>query len=278
MGKKKPLKQSPILKKNLVQEVRLSNDPREVKSPLPSVRNYPEDNNPEWLIGLDGEGDKVKAPPTGTASSITLTGAVTGSGSLENPISTALSTPLNAQSSRIINVSSPVNTTDAANKSYVDSQSGGGGGIQDCLIADFGTNWPPELTVNQVIKWSGIQSSSGTLIKRLNDTTFELEPGHTYELAAWVPVSTDQADPATGVHWMWFIQSSGPAIGLAIGIQGAAQVDSGNWGEHEDFRPALALLSVSDNPVQVYVKINAVDSSQRFRTGEFGYCKIIALN
>ena len=113
----------PVNKK--VETQTLSSFP-EVKSPLPSVRNYPEDANPDWLIGIDGEGDKVRTPPAGDASSITLTGAVTGNGSLENPVNTTLTAPINAQNNRIVNVSSPVNITDAANKSYVDSQSGGG--------------------------------------------------------------------------------------------------------------------------------------------------------
>lgn len=37
----------------------------EVKSPIPSIQNYPEDDNPEWLIGIDNQGERVKVPEKG---------------------------------------------------------------------------------------------------------------------------------------------------------------------------------------------------------------------
>ena len=124
----------------------LSN-PFEVKSPIPSIQNYPEDDNPDWLIGIDNEGDKVKTPPTGNTPSITLTGAVTGNGSLENPVNTTLTAPINAQNNRIINVSSPISNTDAANKSYVDATAGSESIVLQGAVTGSGNLGSPITTI-----------------------------------------------------------------------------------------------------------------------------------
>ena len=57
---------------------------------------------------------------------ITLTGPVTGVGILGGSIATSLTLPIDAGSQKVLNVAIPTLNTDAANKAYVDSASGGG--------------------------------------------------------------------------------------------------------------------------------------------------------
>jgi hypothetical protein len=373
----------PVNKK--VETQTLSSFP-EVKSPLPSVRNYPEDANPDWLIGIDGEGDKVRTPPAGDASSITLTGAVTGNGSLENPVNTTLTAPINAQNNRIVNVSSPVNTSDAANKYYVDSTAGEesiilqgevtgtgqtgspltttltkpinagnnritqvaaptsatdaankyyvdstageesiilqgevtgtgqtgspltttltkpinagnnritqvaaptnatdaanksyvdshSGGVPDLLIAEnvIGTG---DASITSPITWiqSTIQTKSGALIQSINSETFRLQPGHSYELSALIPLKSNIPSFGTGVTWKWYQGS------IPLGINGGAFIDTGNWPEEANFRPALAIIKVENTSIEVHVKYTSMLSAPRFRVGASGFCRILALN
>lgn len=101
----------------------MTNNPQAESSPVPSVTNYPENNNPNWFVGFENDGEKVKTPPS--SKDISLTGAVTGTGFIGSPINTIFSYPLNAGNNRIVSIAEPINAQDAATKNYVDTQGGG---------------------------------------------------------------------------------------------------------------------------------------------------------
>lgn len=96
------------------------NSPKSESSPVPSVTNYPERDNPNWIIGFENDGEKVKT--TLTSENINLTGAIIGSGSSGASINTTFSYPLNAGNNRIVSVGEPVSSQDGATKNYVDNK------------------------------------------------------------------------------------------------------------------------------------------------------------
>lgn len=187
-------------------------DEDKVKRAVPSALNYPEDSNPEYLMGLKEDGEKVKVPETG------------GSGS-------------------------------------------------DLLISES-TPVSGDITLATEIRWnqSTEQKQSGTLISSASQTHFLLQPGHSYELIGLVPLKAASTATSTGVQWQWF-QGSSP-----IGIKGSSLSDMGNWTQEDDFRPAMCILNVIGTAVQVHLEFTSIYSSVRFSQGNYGYCKIRALN
>jgi len=89
----------------------------EVEIPIPSILNYPERVSPDWFMGFESDGEKVKSPPGSTG--IHLIGVVNGMGILGEPIHTIFSYPLNGGGSRIVNMADPVEEQDGATKAYV---------------------------------------------------------------------------------------------------------------------------------------------------------------
>ena len=127
-----------------------------------------------------------------------------------------------------------------------------------------------DISISSPIEWiqSTIQKKSGNLIQSISSLTFELQPGHFYELSALVPLKSDVPSSGTGVQWKWFQGST------ALGISGGAFIDTGNWPEEANFRPAITIIKVENTPIQVYVKYTSMVSGPRFRVGNSGYCKI----
>lgn len=274
--------------------------------PVPSIINLPEDNDPVWIMGLNKDGDKVRSVPEVTVKhSLTLTGAVTGSGSLGSPVNTTLSTPIDANNKKITNVESPVGDKDAANKEYVDSNSGGtvtltgavtgtgkvGGEIPtvsntvyDYLVAPV-WNTTPWAFINTEVKWErleseGVSSLSGKLIAQVRDrvsdqsTLFTLQPGHSYELSAWLPLRCDASvsfNPNLEYRWFIWNGSDNKAIGMKGQTTAPAPIAQ---------RPAIAILKIEP---EEEVKIVAVMPTNLLepgiiKIGRNGYCSIRALD
>lgn len=142
----------------------------------------------------------------------------------------------------------------------------------DYLLAesDLESDVDISLTTNIVWNQSTIQTLTGNIIKSVSTTRFELEPGHTYELIALVPLKGASESTGDGVQWQWFESKND----TAIGIKGSALKDVGNWTQEDDFRPAMSLFTVENEPIQVYLKFTNIYSPVRFRIGHYGYCKI----
>ena len=65
--------------------------------PLPSIENYPIDTTPDWILGIDENGERVRilAGSGPSAGSVTLDGVISGSGVVDGTITTSFASPLN---------------------------------------------------------------------------------------------------------------------------------------------------------------------------------------
>jgi hypothetical protein len=184
--------------------------------PVPSMVNYPEDSNPDYIMGFEKDGERVKVPEEGPGN-IILTGAVSGSGPLGTSVSTNFSYPLNAGNNRITNVSNPSNLQDAATKNYVDSQVGSS-------KQEYALGWRiSEMSANfnsgNPAYWDAFESNT-TKIAQVGIGNFyriTLSSGYVYKLMGFVSIL--EAPPYRIYRrFRWYNVSTGSYFGSQGGF------------------------------------------------------------
>lgn len=151
----------------------MTNNPQAESSPIPTARNYPEKADPDWFIGFEDDGEKVKTPPS--SKNISFTGVITGSGLIGTSIETSFYYPLNAGNNRIISVGEPVSAQDAATKNYVDNRSvsfngaiSGSGVIGSSITTSF--SYPINAGNNRIVSVGEPVSAQDAATKNYVDT------------------------------------------------------------------------------------------------------------